>query len=347
MRGDEPDGKGDGRKGQHDGHKDCAGAVGQPLHGRARRLRLLNHAGDLRQHRGLAQRLGTASDRAVVVERAGQHAAAGLARQRSGFAGEHRFVYRGAAFQNGCVHGEALAGKNQNAVAGLNLFERHYGFDAVADAAGSGGAQAGERIERSQGAAFGSGFERLTQQEKSENQQDRVEIDLAAGRGPDGGISGIEQSHARSQTHQGIHVGVSVAECSDGAQVNAASGPDHDNRCENQQRPAQRLRRKRIEPGKNAHESVVQCTHFGSQRHGQQHRGSSGDECDRSFPTNAGCVAILGGLRRRSIGTGKNRVVAGRANGGEQRCGRGDSRIEDHDGAIGHQIDARGFHSGG
>ena len=55
-----------------------------------------------------------------------------------------------------------------------------------------------------------------------------------------------------------------------------------------------------------------------------------------------GCC--LGG---RSLGAGKDSVVTGAANGVDQRLGRGDSRIEDHAGAIGDQIDARGFHSGG
>ena len=54
VRGKEPGGKGDDSESKYDGHKDCAGAVGQPFHGRARRLRLLDHARDLRQHRGLA-----------------------------------------------------------------------------------------------------------------------------------------------------------------------------------------------------------------------------------------------------------------------------------------------------
>ena len=41
----------------------------------------LDHARDLRQHRGFAQRFSPADHSAVVVERTGQHAAAGLARR--------------------------------------------------------------------------------------------------------------------------------------------------------------------------------------------------------------------------------------------------------------------------
>ena len=173
---------------QHHGHKDGTGAVGQPLHGRARALRLLHHARNLRQHRCLAQRLSAANHSAVVVERAGQHAAARLAAERRGFAGKHRFVHGGAAFQNGRVHREALTGKNQNAVAGLNLGKRHNRLNAVHDAARSHGPQPGERVERGQCAALGAALQALAQKQKPKNQQNRVKVDLASGRGPQRGI---------------------------------------------------------------------------------------------------------------------------------------------------------------
>ena len=189
VRREEPNGKRDHRQSQHDGNKDGAGAVGQPLHGGARGLRLLNHAGDLSQHRGLAQRLSPAGDGAVVVERAGQSLAAGFARLRGWFAGEHRLVHGGAAFEDGGVDREALSGQDQNAVSGLNLCQGNNGFDFVADAASRDGAQPGERVERGQGAAFGAGFKRLAQQQKADDQQNRVKVDLAAVCGPDRCIS--------------------------------------------------------------------------------------------------------------------------------------------------------------
>ena len=92
--------------------------------GRARRLRLLDHARDLRQNGGFAQRLGAAHHGAVVVERAGQHAVAWLAGERSGFAGQHRLVDAGAAFDDGGVDREAFAGQDQHVVAGANLIQR-------------------------------------------------------------------------------------------------------------------------------------------------------------------------------------------------------------------------------
>ncbi len=144
------------RQPQHHRHKDRAGAVGQPLHRRARALRLVHHARNLRQHRGLAQRLRPANHCAVVVQRSGQHAPAGLALQRRRFAGQHRLIHRRAAFNNRRVHRKALAGQDHDAVARPHLFERHHRLHAVHDAARGHRPQPRERVQRSQRAPLGA-----------------------------------------------------------------------------------------------------------------------------------------------------------------------------------------------
>ena len=79
---DEPDEKGDKGQAEDDGDEDGAGAVGEALHGGAGALGLLDHAGDLGEDGGFAEGLGAADDSAVVVERAGEDAAADFARER-------------------------------------------------------------------------------------------------------------------------------------------------------------------------------------------------------------------------------------------------------------------------
>ena len=49
-----------------------------------------------------------ADDGAVVVERAGQHAVSRFAGQRSRFAGQHRFIHGGAAFQRSSRRPESV-----------------------------------------------------------------------------------------------------------------------------------------------------------------------------------------------------------------------------------------------
>ncbi len=200
MGSDDPADERDGREREHDGDEDGAGTVGEALHGGAGALRLIDHAGDLRQHCCFAERLRTADDCAIVVERAGQDAAAGLALERRGFAGEHGFVDRGAAFDDGCVDGEALPGKDNDTVAGSHLVEGHDGLDAVDDAARSDGTQARKRVERGESAMFGAAFKTFAQEQKAENQQDRIEVNLAAGGGRDGGESGVEKGHCGAET---------------------------------------------------------------------------------------------------------------------------------------------------
>ena len=118
------------------------GAVGQPLHGRARTLRLPNHARDLRQHGSFAQRFSTANYRAIVIQSSGQHASAGFAVERSRLARQHGFVHRGAAFQNRRIDWKPLPRQHQHAVAGLDLFKRDDSLYTIHNAAGSCGPQA-------------------------------------------------------------------------------------------------------------------------------------------------------------------------------------------------------------
>ncbi len=114
--------------------------------------------------------LRLAHHRAVVVERAGQHAAAHLAGQRSGLAGKHRFIHRGAALKDHCVHRKALTGKDQHAVAGLDLFERHNRLDAVHYATRRDRPQPRQGVECRQRAPLGTGFKRFAEQQKTHNQ---------------------------------------------------------------------------------------------------------------------------------------------------------------------------------
>ena len=68
MGRDEPRDECDCGKTEDDRDEDGAGAVGKPLHGRARALGLLYDAGDLGEDGCFAEGVGAASDSAVVVE---------------------------------------------------------------------------------------------------------------------------------------------------------------------------------------------------------------------------------------------------------------------------------------
>ena len=125
-----------------------------------------------------------------------------------------------------------------------------------------------------------------------------------------------------------------MAQGADGARIDAAPGPGQDERCENQQEPTQRVRRKRIEPGQKAHQQVVQRAHFTTERHGQQHCGCAGDEGNEGL--GAGRICVRRGFRNGRIGAGKDRIVAGGANGLDEGRGSGNGGIEDDDRAIGH-----------
>ncbi len=91
--------------------------------------------------------------------------------------------------------------------------------------------------------------------------------------------------------------------------------------------------------------SVVERAHLRAERHGQQHGCCAGDERDPGFERGLGLALSVD--RSGIAGAGKNRIVARAANGLDELLGRGDGGIEDDAGAMGHEIDVRGFDAGG
>ncbi len=143
-----------------------------------------------------------------------------------------------------------------------------------------------------------------------------------------------------------------MAEGAEGVRIDAAPGPGQENCGENEQKPAQKVRRQRIEPGENAHESVIERAHCFSGRresegHRQEHGGGAGGESYPGFTSGFSGERVGRGCRGGSVGAGKHGVVAGGANGFDERLGGGDGGIEDYAGAIGDEIDVGGLDSGG
>ena len=122
----------------------------------------------------------------------------------------------------------------------MNLVKRDDGLDAVDDAAGGYGAEAGERVERGESAAFGAGFKAFAEEQKSDDEQDGVEVDIATGGGPDGGVGGVGKGDAGAEADEGVHVGGAVTQGAEGAEIDAAAGPADDEGGEHEKRPAQR-----------------------------------------------------------------------------------------------------------
>ena len=129
------------RNGDHGRHEPAGDLVGEPLDRRARALRFRDHLDDLRQHGVAADLFGPHDEAAGLVERAGDDLRARLLGDRHGFAGDHRFVERGAAFDHHAIDRHLLAGPHAQAVADRDSVERDFLLGAV-------GADAPRRLRR-------------------------------------------------------------------------------------------------------------------------------------------------------------------------------------------------------
>jgi hypothetical protein len=116
---DRPGGK--GRDSNDDDGRDepACNLVGQALDGSAGALGLRNHLNDLRQHGVAADLFGAHDEAAGTIQRAGDHLAADLLGDGHRFAGNHRLVERGSAFDDLTVDRHLLARPHAKAITWL------------------------------------------------------------------------------------------------------------------------------------------------------------------------------------------------------------------------------------
>ena len=191
---------------------------------------------------------------------------------------------------------------------------------------------------------LGADFQCLAHQQEAEDKQHGVVIDLAAGRGCEGYVSGVNEGHTGAERHQSVHVGGAVTQATKRIGEDAAARPGNQNSGEGEQRPAQHAGRCRVKPWKHPHQRVVNCAHLCAQRHGQKHGHGAGDDHDPGFARSRSLGFASGGCGARA---GKHGIVTGLANGRNQLFRRSDGRIEDYARTMRHQVHARLRHSGG
>ena len=149
------------------------------MNGRAGTLRFRDHLDDLRQHRVGADLVGPHHKRAVPVERAAGEALSARLLDRQRFAGDHRFVDRGAAFDHHAIHRNGLSRTNTQQIAHLHDLQRHVGFGAVrADAARRLGRQVEQRTDCRAGALARLQLQHLAEKDQRDDHGGGLEIDL-------------------------------------------------------------------------------------------------------------------------------------------------------------------------
>ena len=110
-------------------HADTRSA--SPWIGARERCALATSLDDPGKHGLGADFFGPHHQRAIFVEGAGNQPVAFGLLDRHGLAGQHRFVDRGAPIQHDTVNRNRVARADTQAVAGMNLVERHVGLGPV------------------------------------------------------------------------------------------------------------------------------------------------------------------------------------------------------------------------
>ena len=132
-----PGGEGKKRHRDHRRHEPAGDLVGESLDRRAAALRLRHHLHDLGQQCVTADLFGAHHEAAAAVEGAADDAGIFFLGDRHGFAGDHGFIERGAAFQHAAVDRHLVAGAHAQFVADLHGVERNLLVAAVVAARGA------------------------------------------------------------------------------------------------------------------------------------------------------------------------------------------------------------------
>ena len=175
--------------------------------------------------------------RVAQVEAARDDGHAGTARLGLGFAGEQRFVHVAVAFQDPAVDGEGGAGRDRDAVAGLQAAARDALDAAVGVQAVGGLGKSRQAVAQTGRSAFtGARFQPTGHQQQADDHRDRIEIDL---------VSLVESHHAGddgdgdAQCHRGVHADAALSGVTPGRREEGAGrkeqcrdrehglGPDH------------------------------------------------------------------------------------------------------------------------
>ena len=234
------------RDGQQDDdrHEDGGDAVHEPLHRSLAALRILHEANDLREHRTFADLDGPVTERAALIDRAGENAVRWALGHRNGFAAQHALVHIGRTLRNDPVHGDPAARTHRKQIARTHVADRDLALGAVgADTQHGDGSQAGQLADGLHRAAFRALFEQTAQQHEGHDDARCLEIDMRrdTARRPEGGKKEVEEAEqvgdAGAQSHQCIHVRGTVAQLAPCPGEKTAAEPEDEGRGEQPRHP--------------------------------------------------------------------------------------------------------------
>ena len=220
-----------------DGDEPGGDAIGQPLDGRPRSLRLGHHACDLREQRVAADAFSLHDQAAGCIDGAAGELRGRLLLGRNRFTGHHRLIDGATAFDDRSVNRYFFSGTDSNVISKLHVGDGNFAFDRVANHARGFRRQAKQVFDRHARAAAGPQLEYLAEQHEHSDDGSGIEIRLNGAvhaeafgkdlRNHDGG-GAVEIRGADAEPDQREHVRAAIHERLPRAFEERPSGPpDH------------------------------------------------------------------------------------------------------------------------
>ncbi len=178
----------------------------QPLHRGAAPLCLLHQPDDLCQHSGTAHAGCSHLEAPRHIERRPSHGVVAPLSNRHTLARQHTFVHATAAVEEHTVYRDFLTGAHDHHITHAHGVNRHIGFVAATQHAGSTRLQPHQCLDRRARLALGTRFKKLPYKNERNNQCRRLEVDVPT-ETEQQQANAIEVCRRRAKRNQRVHAG--------------------------------------------------------------------------------------------------------------------------------------------
>ena len=230
---------------QDERHEHLGDAVGEALDRRLRALGPLDEVDDAGQRRVAPDPRRAHHERAGRVLGRPDDLVAWSDRDRDRLAGQHRCVDGGSALDDDTVDGDPVAGPDTEEVADRDGLERHLVVRPVTHDERGRRTEADQPMDRAGRPALGAGLEPAPEQDETDDDRRRIEVGdgLDTGRRdevrPHRDHDAVGPGRRRADRHERVHVGRPVAGRPPRRAVEAAAGPELDERRRDQDEPVE------------------------------------------------------------------------------------------------------------
>ncbi len=261
------------RNRDHQRHEPGGHLVGETLDRRAAALRGGHHLHDLGQKCVAADLVGAHDKAAGEIDGAADDAGVFVLGHRHGFAGHHRLIERGVAFEHAAVDRHLVAGAHAQLVADVHGIERDLLVAAIVfDAARGLWREIEQRADRAGGCLARAQFQHLADQHQHGDHAGGLEVDRgrAVGEksrreeaGRERGDDAVDVGDASAHADQREHVEVARDQRLRAAHEERPAGPQHHGRGESELNPVGDRRREPVHAEVAAHldHHHRQCQH--------------------------------------------------------------------------------------